>query len=152
MKTIDIEVALVTISCCNCGITFGVPSAWEVERRRTHAGFHCPNGHSLVFNGETAEQKRIRELQARVDQEAARRKRAEENEMVQYEARKATERKLSATRGVVTRLKSRTQAGKCPCCETEFANLRQHMARQHPGFTADADAPSGANAVPGGAR
>lgn len=48
-----------------------------------------------------------------------------------------TERRLSATQGVVTRIKNRVGKGVCPCCNRYFANVHRHMANQHPEFAAE---------------
>jgi hypothetical protein len=43
----------------------------------------------------------------------------------------------------VTKLKKRTSAGTCPCCTRTFANMAEHMKKQHPDFVAE----GGANVV-----
>jgi hypothetical protein len=50
------------------------------------------------------------------------------------EAKEQAERRLSATRGVVTRIRNRVANGVCPCCNRTFADLHRHMASQHPEF------------------
>ena len=42
----------------------------------------------------------------------------------------------NSTRAHMTRLKKRVGHGVCPCCTKSFANLREHMRRQHPQFVA----------------
>ena len=56
----------------------------------------------------------------------------------QRDLRQATERQLSATRGVVTRIKNRVGHGVCPCCNRSFGNVARHMADQHPNWAAEA--------------
>lgn len=46
----------------------------------------------------------------------------------------------AAARGQVTRLKRRAANGVCPCCTRTFADLKRHMANQHPDFTLESDA------------
>lgn len=48
-----------------------------------------------------------------------------------------TEYQRRAQKGQNTRLKKRIAAGVCPCCNRSFANLREHMAGQHPDFTGE---------------
>ena len=52
------------------------------------------------------------------------------------EAREGAERRASAARGQVTKLKNRAAAGVCPCCNRQFQNLKNHMATKHPEFNA----------------
>ena|SRR5271157_3359060 len=53
-------------NCPDCGIRFGFPSEMEKVWRGSHKSFYCPNGHSLSWQGETPEQKELRELRAEV--------------------------------------------------------------------------------------
>ena len=91
--------------------------------------FYCPNGHPLTFGQTTKdrlEKELIRERQ-KLDQAQA------EIEW-QKKKRSDVERSLTATKGVVTRLKNRAQSGTCPCCNRTFSDLAQHMANKHPSF------------------
>lgn len=58
--------------------------------------------------------------------------------------KEAAERRVSAAKGQVTKLKNRTAAGVCPCCTRSFENLKRHMATKHPAFT---DEPQAADNV-----
>lgn len=138
MKTItdQIVVAAKTITCAfaGCGISFAVPAWWEAERRRLHDDFYCPNGHSLKFTGTTDEQRRIEKLEAEKRRLQLVADRVLDDYRIEREARKSTQRKLSATKGVLTRTKNRVARGVCPCCNRTFANLARHMAGQHPEY------------------
>jgi hypothetical protein len=57
-----VETGLVLKTCPVCGIHYAVPSQFDEKRRQDHRSFHCPNGHSLSFRGETPEERRIRRL------------------------------------------------------------------------------------------
>jgi hypothetical protein len=54
------------------------------------------------------------------------------------EGREAAERRASAARGQVTKIKNCVGHGICPCCNRTFENQSRHMASQHPTFTAEA--------------
>lgn len=125
--TDTILVTLSRISCCHCGIVFGVPDQWGKERRTDRGDVYCPNGHKLFFSGKSEEQ-RQRERAERAEAAAARHRCDAEHQS----------RRAAAARGVVTKTKRRIAAGKCPCCKVKFADLHAHMGRQHPEY-ADAD-------------
>ena len=44
-------------NCPTCGIVFGIPKEMETIWRNNHSSFHCPNGHSLSWSGETPKDK-----------------------------------------------------------------------------------------------
>lgn len=123
------------VTCFECGLVFSVPSIWQRERVRSRETFWCPNGHPQCYTGETAEQKRIREL------ERSAKALREQNDQLwtdwqtENKARKQVQRSLSATKGVLTRTKNRVANGVCPCCNRTFANLARHMKGQHPDWT-----------------
>lgn len=127
--------ALVVKVCGECGITFAMPKQFDEEKQREGAsgdGFYCPNGHCRAYKETTVvilERQLAREKQ-RTDQLAA-----ETKDLRNRKA--AVERTLTATRGVVTRIKNRVKNGVCPCCNRSFANLHRHMQSQHPGFATD---------------
>lgn len=117
------------VSCCNCGIVFGVPDAYVNARRADKAGFFCPNGHRLSFTESEAD--RLRRERDRLQQQLAQR---DDEIRRQKSLREITERKVSAAKGQVTKLKRRAQAGLCPCCNRTFSNMAAHMKTKHPEF------------------
>lgn len=110
------------IDCCTCGILFCVPedlkSMWLKHPGRS---FYCPNGHSMHYTGKSDAQK-LKEKEAQLDFE--RRK----NEQL-----KNSERSL---KGQITKLKNRSKAGVCPCCNRTFKQLARHMKSKHPDYEA----------------
>jgi len=125
-------IGYVTQVCCNsqCGIAFAVPSSWDAQKRKDHTNFYCPNGHSQHYTEQSEEEK----LRAERDRLAQRIAQRDDEIRHQRELRAAAERQLSATRGVVTRVKTRVANGVCPCCKRSFSDLRQHMATKHAGY------------------
>jgi hypothetical protein len=137
-------------TCCACGTPFAVESALFRDLKRTGRTFHCPNGHHLTYGPgevEKLKQQLAQEAKQRENLETDLRKanaRAERNGKWYHDEREAkarVERKLTATRGVVTRMKNRAANGVCPCCNRYFADLHRHMQSKHPDFaTAPAEA------------
>ena len=118
-------------SCGECGITYGVPKWFDDECHEQGANkiWCCPNGHKRVYR-KSATQKLFQDLQrerAGHDQTKASRDRWRKKE-------ERTGRRLSATRGIVTRIKNRISNGVCPCCNRSFKNLKRHMGSQHPDY------------------
>lgn len=122
-------IGYVTQVCCNsqCGIAFAVPSTWDEQKRKDHTTFYCPNGHAQSYTVRSEEEK----LRAERDRLAQRIAERDDEVRHQREMREATERQLSATRGVVTRIKNRVGHGVCPCCSRTFQDLQRHMKTQH---------------------
>ena len=116
------------ITCYSCGVRFGI-SNQLYKRAVTDAegSVICPACGSRSCWRESEDQKRIKELERKLQwetAEVARQKVAKE---------KAVE-SLRATKGVVTRISRRIAAGTCPCCHRTFKQLSAHMALKHPGF------------------
>ncbi len=129
MLTIERTQTIVVEECCRCGMAFGMPRAY-VDRKRTEGGtFHCPSGHPQRYT--TTENAR---LKADIERLKRQKQSAEDDAKFECEQRRKTERKLSATKGVVTRTKRRIACGVCPCCSRHFRNLQRHMDGQHPSY------------------
>jgi len=130
---VELLVAAVTMTCSHegCGIVFSVPQAWREERRRDHATFYCPNGHQRWFPTGTSD---LEQAQANAANLLHRLECARADAARHYEEKRATQRRLAATQGVVTRTKNRVGHGVCPCCRRSFAALARHMQAKHPEY------------------
>jgi hypothetical protein len=53
---------------------------------------------------------------------------------LETDQRKAAERKSSARKGVITRMRGKLAQGKCTECDTDFPDLAGHMHEAHPDF------------------
>lgn len=128
--SIEITVKIVADTCAECGVVFGLEAGYQRQRRDDHQSFYCPNGHSLSYAGKS-EAERLKEDLKRRDSALA-----WERDRRQGEQRRAdhAERRLSATKGVVTKMRKRVGAGVCPCCNRHFTALERHMATKHPAF------------------
>lgn len=127
-------------TCGECGIRFGAPKTFfDARRADSKMSWHCPNGHVRVFRESEAD--KLRRERDRLKQETAR---LEQGIQWQREQREAAERRVSAARGQITKLKKRAANGVCPCCNRTFVDLQRHMATKHSGFLAEEILPEGA--------
>ena len=123
--------------CGKCGIEHYVPQSFNDENVKLGAkgGWHCPNGHSRAYIESEADRLR-RERDQLKQNEAYYESRISEL----LKARDTADRRVSAARGQITKMKNRAAAGICPCCNRHFTNLERHMAGKHPGFKSEPDA------------
>lgn len=143
MVFFTVETKFVVQECNSCGVRFALTEEFQNKRlevRGPNNPFYCPNGHKIWYIGKSdADVQRERAESLARQLEAADRRTRE-----QREAKEAAERRAAAARGQVTKIKKRASAGTCPCCTRTFANMAEHMKREHPEFVAD----GGANVVP----
>jgi hypothetical protein len=59
---VNLNVDLIDIDCCDCGLTFFVQKKLQSNWKRDKATFYCPNGHAQSYVKSTAEI-----LQAEID-------------------------------------------------------------------------------------
>lgn len=115
--------SLIGITCCNCGVLFGMEEGYYNDRRQDRKSWSCPNGHQQHFTGKT-------------DAEIAREQRDAARALAQRESdrRRAAERSAAAHKGWATRIRNRIANGVCPCCNRSFSNVLRHMNTKHPDF------------------
>ncbi len=130
------------VSCYSCGVRFGI-SADLYRRVVTDAkdSVFCPACGAKTCWRESEDKKRIRQLEQKLQWEM-------ENSVKQRAARAAAEASLIATRGVVTRLRRRANAGVCPCCNRRFKQLAAHMSAKHPDFLGKGENPTPKRVLP----
>lgn len=141
MSTLTHTTTLV-VETCWCGMAHAVPEELVDHQQRQHrdgvqqTGIYCPLGHVWVRSGKgEAERQRERAAQLERNLQVARETAAAERDL-----REDTERRLAAQKGATTRAKKRHAAGVCPCCKRSFAQLRRHIASQHPEYDPAKDA------------
>lgn len=130
MALYDTIVGFETIQCCNCGVDFGMTHAFIRSRREYGQMFYCPNGHPQCYT-----ESEVARLQRALDAKKRREEYLESRINEERLEKQATERRLSATKGALTRTKNRVSKGVCPCCNRSFEDLRRHMESQHPDFS-----------------
>lgn len=111
------------VTCCECGMTFGMESSFYKRKLVEQKTFYCPAGHSQHFTGQTEE-----------DRLKAEKKILEERLLWEQHNVRQKEKALSSAKGQMTKLKNRVKNGVCPCCSRSFVDLHQHMTTQHPDF------------------
>ena len=117
-----------TVVTCTCGINYAIPDALNrqlLDHRRSDPGatksVYCPLGHQWHYTGKSDAQR------AREEAEAAKRREKAVRDLLAAE-----ERSHSATKGQMTKLRKRVEAGVCPHCKRTFQNLQRHVATKHP--------------------
>ena len=113
---------LEVIQCASCGISFGLTADFIQRRQEDHSDFKCPMGHLNIYLAKTEEEK-LRDL-LKLEKESKERAYAREAEAL---------KRLSVTKGALTRTKNRIKNGVCPCCNRTFQNLALHMKTKHAG-------------------
>lgn len=120
---------LIEHTCGVCGQVYGIERGTYFHLKTSGQTFYCTNGHPRVFTKTPVEDENDR---IRLERDRLRQSVAELED-----ARALAERRASAARGQVTRLKNRAANGVCPCCSRSFANLHRHMQTKHAGFLAE---------------
>jgi hypothetical protein len=127
--------------CRSCGCVSTVPEVMN-EHLRAEGGYrHCPSGHAWGWSKETCEREQLRRERDRLKQDAAR---LEDEKRQAWATATALRERADKAEKATKRLKKRTSAGTCPCCNRTFGNMAEHMKHQHPEFVAD----GGAKVVP----
>ena len=114
------------VTCCNCGVIFGIEQVHNQELITTHKSFYCPSGHSQRYTAKS-EAERIKDELTR--------------ERQRHDQTKAelsyVERQRRSTKGQLTKIKTRIKNGVCPCCNRTFKNIKDHMEIKHPNYLKD---------------
>lgn len=131
---IAIGLRLTVLDCANCGIVFGISTELEKWLRENGATFYCPNGHGQHFGSNELD--KLRRKQKELEDEADRLYRRAESEKAQKNLAK---RQLAASRGQITKLRKRAQAGLCPVCNRHFEALERHMHSKHTDCTLEGE-------------
>lgn len=129
-------------ACYKCKATIYLPvSLHEAARASPRISFYCAYGHEQHYASGPTEEDKLRLERDRLKQNAA-----FEADLRRQETERAdaAQRRVTAMKGQVTRLKKRAAAGVCPCCNRQFTDLQRHMAAKHAGFVNDDALPAGA--------
>ena len=129
-ETITLKTTLEVLTCCKCGIAFGMPGHFTNKRREDHESFYCPNGHSQYFPHKSEAEK----AQAEAEKYKKLWRQEQDYAASVLTERNAAQKQLSAAKGQMTRLKKRVANGVCPCCNRTFTSLARHMAMKHPEY------------------
>lgn len=129
LTQIETMLSLTVVECGSCNINFAAPESFVRKRKQEGTKFYCPKGcHISYCDSENDKlKKKLERETAKLDREKAKLER-------EREWHEATNRRLSATKGVVTRFKNRIARGVCPCCKRHFDKLQAHMETKHPNY------------------
>lgn len=130
----EIVVGVETLTCCECGIAFSVPTSWVNQKREDHTRFVCPNNHTLSFHAKSE----VDQLRDQLTRERQRADQIDAYRRMETREKEHAQRRLASTQGVVTRVKRRIANGVCPCCKRTFADLARHMKGKHPDYATEA--------------
>lgn len=141
-ETFTLHTSFDLMRCKTCGLEYMIPAAFHAALRNSKAWWHCPNGHQWHYTENEADKLR------RERDQLAQRIAQKDDEIAQLDASRdrawsevaRQERKLSAAKGQITKIKKRVHGGVCPCCNRTFSDLAKHMAGKHPGFIAEPSA------------
>lgn len=118
-----ILVTLKPVTCCKCGVAFGISSRLYDELMKSHENFYCPSGHGQHFLSRTEEERLRQELAS-----------AKAHSEWLSKINKRKESQIRGLKGSVTKIKKRIGKGVCPCCNRHFENLEKHMSCKHPDY------------------
>ncbi len=123
LPLLKFEAALQTKTCPVCFINYAAPELLFEKKLEKKDNWFCPNGHSLVFTGETEAEKLAKEV-ARL-----------KSEVEWQKGRVALKAKdVIAQKGLAAKAKNklaRVEKGVCPKCNRSFQNVARHMQTQH---------------------
>jgi len=129
--TIQETTTFVVEECCKCGMAFAMTADFRQRALDDRSiWWYCPRGHHQHYTGKTDAQK-ARERAERLERHVA-----NQDEVIRSEraAHAVTKRKLTTTKGQLTKTRKRVANGVCPCCHRTFAQLQRHMKGQHPDY------------------
>lgn len=115
--------------CPNCGVRYGLESAFDDRKSREGGSWYCPNGHSIVYS-----ETEVDKLRKQLEEKERCLSIVRDSRDQAYARSRHVERSLITTRGHYTRIKTRVANGVCPCCKRTFQNLHNHMKHQHPKY------------------
>lgn len=119
-------------TCWRCKTAFWLPDELHTAARASEdVWFFCPYGHKAHFAAGETEADKLRRERDRLTQQLA-----QKDDSIRWnrEARETAERRVSALKGVATRMRNRAAAGLCPCCNRTVRQLADHMKSQHPDY------------------
>lgn len=125
---------LTELQCGTCGVWHAIPTIMH-EKCIEEGGFwYCPNGHSRGYKEGRREREDIRRERDLLKQRVAQK---DDEIKLQRSLKEAAKRQAAASKGQVTKLRNRTGAGTCPCCNRTFRQMALHMKNKHPTFRAE---------------
>lgn len=121
------------MQCGGCGIWYAIPERFHQTCYDQGGSWYCPNGCYRGYSEGNVYKQLEKEKALRKQAEYLSHKRFHAVERANERADVA-ERRRAAQKSATTRLKNRIKAGECPCCNSHFEQLAEHMKTQHPDY------------------
>lgn len=134
---IEVITSLETVHCGECGGTYAIDERYHRQRREKGGFWNCP--YCKCSWGFRKEETELAKLKHKLEHQEASTERERKWRREEKERHEHTQRRLSATQGVVTRTKNRIGKGVCPCCNRTFQDLQRHMSTKHPDYASEAE-------------
>ena len=131
---ICVDVEMIHETCCNCYMEFCLSQPFYKKRKRDHENFYCPAGHPQHYVDKTEDQKKIQELNDRLQAEINERKFFEKDSKIIRRRNEELKKQKAGLKGLITKTKNRIKNGVFPCCNRSFKNLHAHMKTNHPNY------------------
>ena len=125
MRTLSYTEELTVVTCW-CGMHHAIPKALydhmvhKRDNNQTQPNVYCPAGHTWIVSGESALDKERRKAD-RLERQLANRDESLRIERASH----------IATKGHLTRAKTRADRGVCQHCNRSFVNVARHVAHMH---------------------
>jgi hypothetical protein len=133
MMVLETAIRFEVIECITCGVMFGMSPTLQQQKRKSKDWFYCPNGHPQAYT-KSPEDAEIERLKKELADKDVRLNWARSDAEHAKKNAQEVQRKLIATKGVLTRTRRRVGTGMCPCCGLGFTDLHQHMKERHPDY------------------
>ena len=133
MATISVTTELKAVHCGECGGTYAIDANFHRIKKEKGGFWNCP--YCQCSWGYPADSSELARLKRKLEYTEADRDRQHRRHQEEKDRHERTQRRLSATQGVVTRTKNRVAKGVCPCCNRTFQDLQRHMASKHPDYS-----------------
>ena len=98
------NVNIVKQTCPECHVTFWITKAHHEQLVKSKEWFYCPNKHAQAYTGDTCEQQLAKEV--------AKRQNAEQRHRNAVDRECANERRITAYKGVVTKMRNKQEQEK----------------------------------------
>lgn len=130
--TVNATETLETMQCGTCGLWYAAPDWWWKEQQKNGGDIHCPRGCRRTYG--PLKKRREDKLQERLDAAGVQLAESRSRERTARASAASADRRTSAQKGVVTKIRKRIAGGACPCCNRSFVDLGRHMKSKHPDY------------------
>lgn len=127
------KISFETVECGACHMLFAITSAFQRQCKEDGRAFRCPDP-KCSWDTQSYCETDVDKFKKELKEAEAAKARADQARRWAEESRDCERRSHAATRGHLTRAKTRAAAAVCPCCNRSFKQLRRHMRSKHPDY------------------